>query len=156
MVKALRPKPDHALVTSRQKRALRSELSNLVVSLAMAGGGIAGLLWALDRPAAATPASCSSGGAAGDGIGECVGDSLLASLLPYVLRVGLGGLVAGLLAALLLTAVFRGRGRGERAAGGRWMTARYSGQCVGCRGSIASGDRIRHAPGRTLCSACGA
>ena len=156
-VKARQPKPDHALVTSRQKRALRSELSNLVVSLAVAGGGIAGLLWAMDRPTATPPASCSSPGAAADAIGECVGDSLLLSVLPYVLGVGVGGLMSGLLAALLLRAVFRSRrgDRGEGAARRRWITARYSGRCFGCRGSIAPGDRIRHAPGRTLCRACG-
>ncbi|MDQ4126327.1 MAG: hypothetical protein M3134_12140 [Actinomycetota bacterium] len=144
------------MLTTGQKRALRREVFDAVVSLAMVGGGMAGLLWAMDRPEPTPPASCSRGGHSTDGIGECIGESLLGSVMPYLVAVGGGGLVCGLLAALLLRGLFRNRlgGRRRGAARGRWITARYFGPCSGCSGAITPGDRIQHSRGRAVCDSC--
>ncbi len=120
MLKPCRPKADDATVpmTARERRVLRRELSDAFVRLAMAGGVMLGLLWAMNRPEA--PAACSAGGRAGDAIGECVGESLAASLMPYAIAMGVAALGCGVLAVLVLRALPGGRRGGDtpRAGGG--------------------------------------
>lgn len=144
------------LLSPRRKRALRVAARDLIVRLGALAGGVLGFLWALNRPAEAPPASCAGETEAG-GIGACANDALLAGLVPY-----LGGVVVGLLAgailAILIAHVLVPEPRVQAAApsAARWITARYVGRCGDCRGPVLPGDRIRHAPGRTLCDRCGA
>lgn len=132
---------------------------------AAASGVVVGFLWALQRPDPAPPAACKQ--AAGDGIGQCFGDGLVATLMPYILAMGAGAIAGAAIGVLLSTAVM-GRKRAINTAtrsaaatsapvvrNGRWITARYDGECRGCGSSITAGDRIFHRPAHTLCAACG-
>lgn len=141
---------------SQQRRALRRELFDAIVTLAMTGGGMTGFAWAMQRPEPEPPATCSNAGTTTGGIGDCFADSLLASLMPYLAGATLGAIACGLLATLLLRALFGSRrgGAGRQRPPGRWVTARYHGRCSGCSTSISPGDRIRHSPRRSLCGAC--
>ena len=144
-----------------RRRVLRLAARELLVRGGAASGVALGFLWALQRPAPAPPAACERAGS--DGIGECFGGGLVATLMPYIRAMGAGA-IAGVLIGMLISAALSGREGAETAAtptptpvgrAGRWITARYDGECRGCGSSIATGDHIFHGTGHTLCARCG-
>lgn len=151
-------------VTVARRRVLRAAMRDLLVRGGAVSGVVVGFLWALQRPDPAPPAACKATGS--DAIGQCFGDGLVATLMPYILAMGAGA-IAGAMIGMLLSTLLVGRKRSEKAAmrtatatsapvgrHGRWITARYDGECRGCGSSISTGDRIFHRPGHTLCAAC--
>jgi hypothetical protein len=130
------------------------------------GGAFIGLVWALKHAnthprasAACQPHITIDGHVATHAFTHCLGSSLVSGILAYITPV-LVGAVVGALAGLLLASMIRlGRASKPAAAievtAGRWIHARYSGNCQRCGCSILPGDRIRHSPGRALCASCG-
>jgi hypothetical protein len=158
---AAQPIPSDVAMTVRQRAVLRAELRSALFSCCTGAGGIAGLLWALDRPPPPTPKSCASPHT--DALADCMNDSLFAALLPYLIAVGVGAIAGAILAAVLISLLPRRSPRRQPNAvtestdgRGRWITARYRGTCARCRASVKPGDRIRHSPGHVLCEGCGA
>lgn len=142
-------------LSPRQKRALRRELRDLLFQVAIAAGAMLGLLWAMNRPEPAPPASCAQNAA--DRVAGCANETFLASLLPYLDGVAGGAVAGAVVAAVVAPLVLPRRARGaHRSPLGRWSTARQAGQCRRCPADIAPGDRILHVPGEALCATCGA
>lgn len=157
--------PSRVKLSAARRRVLRVAVRELLVRGGAGSGVVVGFLWALQRPAPAPSAACKR--AASEAIGQCFADGLVATLMPYILAMG-AGVIAGAVIGILLSTLLMGRERTIDAATrtaastsapvartGRWITARYDGECRRCGSSISAGDRIFHRPAHTLCGACG-
>lgn len=142
-------------LSRRQRRVLGRELRDLVFRGCCVAGGFLGLSWALkehrahpERVHAACPAPQFA---------HCVSSGLSAAMMSWLVPV-LVGLIIGALVGYLVASMIR---LGQRpsgasfAGGGRWICARYFGNCQRCGCSVRPGDRIRHSPGHVLCASCG-
>lgn len=150
----------------RQRRVMGRELRNLAFRAGSGGGAFLGLMWALKHTnthprvsAACRPRVKTDGHVATHAFTQCLGSSLASEVLAWIGPV-LAGAVAGALLGLLLASMIRlGRTPKPPAAvggtAGRWIRARHPGNCRQCGCSIVPGDRIRHSPGRALCTSCG-
>lgn len=151
-------------VSHAKLRDVRSAVRALLVRVFAAIGVAAGLLWALQRPTPAPSAACKETG--GQSIGSCFNETLLSTLIPYLTAMGVG-LAVGATIGFLISALMSGRQEQRRPSTpegqpttshttrGRWITARYNGDCASCGSQIAVGDRVRHRPRRTVCARCG-
>jgi hypothetical protein len=150
----------------RQRRVMGRELRNLAFRAGSGGGAFLGLMWALKHTnthprasAACRPRIKAHGHVVTHAFAQCLGSSLASEALAWIGPV-LVGAVAGALVGVLLASMIRlGRTPKPAAAAGgtagRWIRARYPGSCRQCGCSIVPGDRIRHSPGRALCTSCG-
>lgn len=125
-----------------------------------------GLLWALEHADThpRTSAACQSkiqshGHVTTQALTHCLGNSLASAILAYVTPVLIGAVVGALVGLLVASMIRLGRASKPAAVvgitAGRWIHARYAGNCQRCGCSIVPGDRIRHSPGRALCASCG-
>lgn len=161
-------------LSHRQHRAIGRELRDLVFRVCSGGGAFMGLMWALKhtntRPrasAACQPHVTTHGHVATHAFAQCLGSGLVSGILAWITPVLVGAGVGALVGLLLASMIRLGRASKPAAAiaskpaaaigvtAGRWIRARYSGNCQKCGCSIVPGDRIRHSPGRALCASCG-
>jgi hypothetical protein len=130
------------------------------------GGAFIGLMWALKHinthpraSAACQPHVTIHGHVATHAFAQCLGSSLVSGIFAWITPVLVGAGVGALVGLLLVSMIRLGRASKPAAAmgvtAGRWIRARYPGNCQKCGCSIVPGDRIRHSPGRALCASCG-
>lgn len=138
----------------------------MVFRVCSGGGAFLGLMWALKHtdtrpspPHACRPHAIAHGQTAAHAAAQCLGSSLASEVLAWLVPVLVGGGVGAVVGLLLASMIRLGRApRPDAATGvaaGRWIRARYSGNCQKCGCSVVPGDRIRHSPGRVLCASCG-
>lgn len=150
----------------RQRRVIGRELRDLVFRVGSGGGAFVGLMWAvrhtnthLRASAACRPRIKTHGHVATHAFAQCLGSSLASEILAWITPVLVGAAVGALVGLLLASMIRLGRtpkpGAAVGVAAGRWIRARYPGNCQQCGCSIVPGDRIRHSPGRALCASCG-
>ncbi len=159
-------------VSHRQRRVIGGELRDLVFRVCSGGGAFLGLTWSLKHTNthsslshACRPHGIPHGHVATHAFTQCLGSSLSSEILAWLGPVLVGAVVGAVIGFLLASMIRLGRRpsgkvrqrspKGSTAAG-RWIRARYSGECHGCGCSVMPGDRIRHRPGHDgLCASCG-
>jgi hypothetical protein len=153
-------------ISRRQRRVIGHELRDLVFRVCSGGGAFLGLMWALERtsthhspPQACRPPTTIHGHVAMRALGQCLGSSVTSEVLAWLSPVLVGGGVGALVGLVLASMIRLGRAPkpavAKGVAAGRWIRARYPGNCQRCGCSVVPGDRIRHSPGRVLCASCG-
>lgn len=150
----------------RRRRLVGRELRDLVFRLGSGGGAFVGLMWAVRHTSsharvgtACRPGVKANAHLATHAFAHCLGSSVASAILAWIIPVLVGAMVGAVVGVLLASMVRLGRTpKPAVAAGdtvGRWIRARYPGNCQLCGCSIAPGDRIRHSPGQALCVSCG-
>ena len=153
-------------ISRRQRRVIGHELRDLVFRVCSGGGAFLGLMWALKHnsthpssPQACRPHITTHAHVATHAFAQCLGSSLASEVLAWLTPVLVSGGVGALIGLLLASMIRLGRAPKPAAAtgvtAGRWIRARYSGNCQKCGCPVVPGDRIRHSPGRVLCASCG-
>jgi hypothetical protein len=148
----------------RQRRIVGRELRDLAFRLCTIAGGFLGLNWALGHYHAqtrhATPGQCHGHtGHTQQTLTSCLrvfSSTLTSDILSFVIPVLIGlfvGAIVGCLIAVLIRTSRKPRSASTKP--GRWIRARYLGQCETCGCSVVPGDRIRHRTGHVLCVSCG-
>lgn len=158
-------------ISRRQRRVIGRELRDLVFRVCSGGGAFIGLMWALKhtnadpRPSqVCKPHIGVHGRVATHAFGQCLGSGMASEILAWIVPVLVGAGVGAGIGFLLASMI----GLGRRPSGkvrerspmtsttaGRWIRARYPGECRGCGCSVMPGDRIRYRPGQVLCASCG-
>jgi hypothetical protein len=160
------PITSNVALSRRQRRTIGRELRDLVFRVCSGGGAFIGLMWALKHTntnsrasTACKPHGAIHGHVATHAFAQCVGSSLASGILAWIIPVLVGAGVGAVVGLLLASSIRLGRASKPAAAvgvtAGRWIRARYSGNCEKCGCSIVPGDRICHSPGLTLCASCG-
>jgi hypothetical protein len=159
-------------MSSTTKERLLAAGRDLTFRLCTGGGLSLGLLWGLNNwstaPSPPKPRTCTTPTCISDGFSHTLVSSIWSVLGPALIGAGIGMAVAALIIFTLLQPRTRSTPRrsaparaiahmAEAPAAAKWMKARYSGRCSGCRGEIQPGDRILHSrsPRATWCAACG-